>query len=154
MKPRDLPIALTALLLSSIVDAAECEISLPKGQDLPEWSSEASEGFVWVGSPKLAAKVPHTGHWIGMGPDRNYFDKWWWWRDDYRATEEPTPDLTVTATKLDASMPPIVIENATSAVGPGWNAMLVGMEFPAPGCWEVVGSYEDQELRFIFEVGR
>jgi hypothetical protein len=31
--------------------------------------------------------------------------------------------------------------------------MLVGMEFPTSGCWEVIGRYRDQELRFVFGVG-
>jgi hypothetical protein len=88
-----------------------------------------------------------------MGPDRKFFDKWLWWRDGYRAAEEQEPELVVTAVRLGESSPPVVIDNATNASGPGWEAMLVGMEFPAPGCWEVVGRYRGQELKFVFEVG-
>jgi hypothetical protein len=159
MKPADFSITLTALLFCSSLHAGECEVSLPHGNDLPDSLLSVPEGFAWVGSPKLAATVPINGHWKGMGPERNYFDKWWWWRDGYRATEEADPELVVTATRLDESSPPVVIRNATNAFGPanefgpGWDAMLVGMEFPTSGCWEVVGRYRDQELRFVFEVG-
>lgn len=159
MKPRGFAIALAALSYCSSLHAGECDVSLPDRNDLPDSLLPAPSGFAWVGSPRLAAKIPINGHWTGMGPDRNYFDKWWWWRDGYRATEEPDPELVVTATRLDQSGLPVVIDNATNAFGPadesgpGWNAMLVGMEFPTPGCWEVVGKYRDQELRFVFEVG-
>jgi hypothetical protein len=116
---------------------------------------EVQEGFVWVGSPKLAAHVPETDHWTAMGPEHNYFDKWWWWREGYRAIEEPEPDLVITATRLDEDLSPVVISNATNAISSDGNRdlMLVGMEFPTSGCWEVVGRYQDQELRFVFKVG-
>lgn len=159
MKPTNFSITLAALLLCSSLHAGECEVSLPDRNNLPDSLLSVPEGFAWVGSPKLAAKVPINGHWNGMGPERNYFDKWWWWRDGYRATEEADPELVVTATRLDESSPSVVIRNATNAFGPadesgpGWDAMLVGMEFPTSGCWEVVGQYRDQELRFVFEVG-
>jgi hypothetical protein len=31
--------------------------------------------------------------------------------------------------------------------------MLVMMEFPAAGCWEVTGKYHGNQLSFIVEVG-
>ena len=153
MRPRDFSIALATLMLSYTLRATACEVSLPDRNDLPDSLLSVPAGFVWVGSPRLAAKIPESGHWTGMGPDRDYFDKWWWWREGYRATEEPDPELIITAVRLDATSRPILIQNATSAVGPGWEAMLVGMEFPTSGCWEVVGTYGDQELRFTFNVG-
>lgn len=159
MRFTDLSITLATLTCCLSVHAAACEVSLPGRDDLPDSLLSASAGFAWVGSRELAAMIPSDGHWQGIGPGRDYFDKWWWWRDGYDAREEAEPALVITATRLDRSIPPVVIDDATSGFGPadesgpGWSAMLVGMEFPAAGCWEVIGKYEDRELRFVFEVG-
>lgn len=137
----------------STAHASECHVSLPETGELPEAVQESPEGFKWVGTTSLAAQVPQDGHWSAMGPEYNYRDKWWWWREGYRAREETQPKLSITAKRLDGPAPSVEISNATNAFGPGWDRMLVGMEFPTAGCWEVIGSYHDQELRFVFQVG-
>ena len=146
-------VSISIILAWSTVQASECQISLPESTDLPESLHESPEGFVWVGSPNLAARVPDDGHWTAMGPDHNYRDKWWWWREGYQAKEETKPELTISARKLDGSAPPVYLPNATNAYGPGWDMILTMMEFPSSGCWEVIGKYRGQELRFVFHVG-
>jgi len=42
--------------------------------------------------------------------------------------------------------------NAHSRDFGGW-AMLVMMEFPAAGCWEVTGKYQGNQLSFVVDVG-
>lgn len=152
MRLADFSIAVTAILLCPMVQATECEVSLPKGSGLPG-SLTAPDGFTWVGTPELAAQVPESGHWIGMGSDHQYGDKWWWWRQGYLAMAEPEPEIEITATRLDGSAPAVHIPRGTNAYGKGWNRILVGMQFPSPGCWEVVANYHGHDLRFIFAVG-
>ena len=146
-----LVVAILTLALSMPKSVA-CEVSLPEANGLPDFL-EASEGFVWVGSPKLAAQVPANGHWTGMGADHKFRDKWWWWREGYRAQDETQPELMILATRLDAPGPPIVKSKATNAFGENWDLILTGMEFPTPGCWDVFANYHGEELRFIFKVG-
>ncbi len=129
-----------------------CVVSLPQATEPPS-KKEVADGWAWVGSPKLAAHVPANGVWTGMGPEHNYRNKWWWWREGYRAIEEPQPELMIMATRLDAPAEPVVILKATNAFGDTWDRMLVGMEFPTAGCWDVFASYRGEELRFIFKVG-
>ena len=89
-----------------------------------------------------------------MGPGRMYGDKFWWWRSGYSAFEEPRPNLTISAIRLDGVAPDVEINNATNAFGDGWHAMLIGMEFPSAGCWKVVGTYNgSQQLAFVLLVG-
>ena len=148
-----LSIAIWMLAVGPMPEAAACEVSVPGANGLPEWMAESPEGFIWVGSPKLAAHVPEDGHWTAMGPDHNYFDKCWWWREGYRALDDPEPELVITATRLDASSAPVSVADATSAMFTGRDLMLAGMAFPSSGCWEVIGQFRDEKLRFVFNVG-
>ncbi|HEX6994992.1 MAG TPA: hypothetical protein VF339_12675 [Gammaproteobacteria bacterium] len=64
------------------------------------------------------------------------------------------PDLVVSATLLDRTGPDVEVRDATNAFGGGWHSMLVGMEFPSAGCWEVRGTYEGTgQLVFVLQVG-
>lgn len=57
--------------------ASECNVVLPATGDLPESVRKAPAGFEWVGTEKLAARVPEDGHWTAMGAEHNYGDKFW-----------------------------------------------------------------------------
>ncbi len=153
MSVNQILIAVSAVLVLNSAHASECQVSLPERGDLPDSLQESPEGFGWFGTSKLAARVPEDGHWTAMGPEHNYRDKWWWWREGYRAKEETKPELIISASRLDGPAPPVFIPHATNAYGPGWDLMLVGMEFPTSGCWEVIGRYHGHELRFVFRVG-
>ena len=144
---------MTLVAMSAALSASACEVSLPASIGLPDWL-KASEGFVWVGSPKLAAQVPKDGHWVAMGAEHNYRDKWWWWREGYRAVEETQPELMILANRLDAPAPPVVIRACDQCdITASLDLILTGMEFPTSGCWDVFASYRGEELRFIFKVG-
>ena len=151
-----------AFLLASFAcaSASACEVALPSPRNLPAAEFPSSGGFVWVGSPDLAAQVPENGLWNGMGPEYQFRDKWWWWREGFNANDEPVPELEITATMLDGDAPPVHIPVATSAMEardtpepPRWHRILTLMEFPEPGCWAVTATYHDTELRFVFQVG-
>jgi len=153
MKIRLLFAVISIFLFWSNSYGAECEVALPGSDNLDSPEDPTWEGFVWVGSNDLAARVPRDGHWNGMGAKHHYGDKWWWWRAGYSARGEEIPELVISASRLDGPAPPVLIQNATNAYGPGWDMMLVGMDFPTAGCWEVIGKYHGHELKFIFKVG-
>jgi hypothetical protein len=160
--------AATAILLACVICSpvlvsaesppvgAQCPVTLPSDRPVAgaPWSDDEDSSFGWYGSENLAAFLPRDGHWVGMGAERNYFDKFWWWRSGYRADEEPNPDLSISAVRLDGSAPVVEIDDATNAFGEGWQSMLVGMEFPTAGCWEVRGTYNGTEqLVLVLLVG-
>jgi hypothetical protein len=68
------------------------------------------------------------------------------------------PALTLKGVNLDAGGEPdeIRINNATNAYGQGWSQMLVLMEFPSAGCWQVTATYVsagiEHELTFVVDV--
>ena len=125
-------LTVTAPAFSSICDVSLPNRTTPKGAPSP-----AGESFGWFGNSKLAAIIPIDGHWTGMGSDHSYGDKFWWWKEGYTVRLEPRPNLTVTATQLDEENPPSVTPSITNAFGENrdWDAILVSMEFPNPGCW-------------------
>ena len=67
---------------------------------------------------------------------------------------EPRPKLIVTGKRLDAPAPPLEVSSATNAVAAVRSAMLVGVDFPTVGCWQITGRYEDDELTFVICVAR
>jgi hypothetical protein len=119
----------------------------------------SNSSHAWYGGEALAALIPKNGIWTGMGPEKDFGDKFWWWRLGYDAKVEPVPDLEITARRLDGSAASIRVSNATSGYSSNrnviWNSMLVGMEFPTSGCWEVTGTYNAVEtLILVFQVGQ
>lgn len=107
----------------------------------------------WYGSDALAVVVPSNGIWRGMGREHGYRDKLFWWSPGFRPGMES--NLTVTAIRIDGESSPATVTrptNAKIASGPGGWMMLVIIEFPSAGCWEITGRYPGQALSFVVEV--
>jgi hypothetical protein len=136
---------------------AECPVTLPATSPVAVPHGTSTERR-WYGSDALAVLVPADGRWKGMGPSRNWGDKFWVWRRGYDAKQEPKPALTFTGVKLDDGQTParMKIEKATNAFGDGWNSMLAPMSFPSAGCWQVTATYVylgiAQDLTFVLDV--
>lgn len=105
----------------------------------------------WYGSNALWTALPENGEWSDLPHNaEGYTQKIFWWREGYSWQEEPEPQLTVTGQRLDASAPPLNVSRATNAFAEDiQSAMLVGVDFPTLGCWEITGQYGEQELSVI-----
>lgn len=127
----------------------------------------------WFGTEKLWVILPANGTWRGLKPYSptvgGYRQKIFWWRQGYhwrregeRWRPDPTPPLTVTGRRLDAVAPPLPVRNGTNGCcgslvrkgtnghGEEWTAfMVVGVDFPTHGCWEVTGRIKDDKLTFV-----
>lgn len=96
------------------------------------WTMLDRDGEVWAQS-----SLPH-------GPG-GLTQKRFYWSADRIPQDDLNPAITVTGTRLDGP--------GTFEFGPGTNAsadfgpaMLVGVEFPTPGCWQLTARYRDAEL--------
>lgn len=149
--------SLVLLGLAAQAAAAEadssCATTVAPASPFAEPSPSSASRF-WYGSETLAVLLPRGGTWRGMGQSHNYRNKLVWWRQGYSGANEPRPELVVTGRRLDGEAPPAMASRATGAhhmdFG-GW-AMLVTVEFPASGCWEVTGQYKGQTARFVVDV--
>jgi len=79
-----------------------------------------------------------------------------WWRQGYDWHTEPTPKLKVTGRRLDSQAPPldVVGPNPVGVRGYPGNYMMVVLVFPTPGCWEITGRDENDELTFVISVAK
>jgi hypothetical protein len=114
----------------------------------PRWPDNRS---FWYGTPELWTAVPVSHSWENLPHDEHgYTQKVLWWNENYFWRNEPQPDLMVTGKRLDAPAPPLVASNATNGFhGTLQSFMLVGVEIPTPGCWEITAEYKGDELSFV-----
>ncbi len=110
---------------------------------IPPWPypTAPDSGGSWFGSDRLWVALPEDGTWKG------YRQKMQWWRQGYDYHTEPEPKLKLTGKRLDATAPPLTAK-VNNVAGPV-PSMMAGLDFPAPGCWEITGHYESDELTFV-----
>jgi hypothetical protein len=105
----------------------------------------------WYGTEKLAVILPAHGKWRGLGSAHNYRDKLFLWSKGFEAGLEK--NLTIKGVRLDGASPPAVISKPTNAHAEslgGW-AMLVLVELPSAGCWQITGEYMGERITFVVQ---
>ena len=133
---------------------ADCPITVPQDPPFvppPPYDKLGFEGEFWYGSNSLWTAIRQNGIWEALPHNpAGYTQKVFWWREGYSISEEPEPALTVTAERLDGQAPPVRGSKATNAsAGDIGSAMLVGVDLPTLGCWEITGEYGGSELSFV-----
>lgn len=131
----------------------DCPVTKPpKSAFVPPvpWPSVPPESNkFWYGDNGLWTALPVSGSWTQLALG----EKFWWWSEEFDVTIHSTPDLTVTARRLDGESPPFETSEATNGFHESFNwAMLVGVELDSPGCWEFTGKYKDHQLTFVLFV--
>jgi hypothetical protein len=91
-------------------------------------------GEVWAGLPNNGGKLTQ---------------KTWWWSRNFKVERERSPAITVTGTRLDALGSFTAGNPGTHAYADFGTAMLVGVDIPATGCWEIRASYKGEELAYV-----
>ena len=135
--PADCPVTTTGSL--------SFEAPAPYSPSVP-WPNQ-----FWFGSEHLWTALPADGVWPGLpnNPD-GYTQKIFWWSSLFSLKDELEPELVVFGERLDAKAPPLKVSRATNAsAGDIGTAMLVGVDFPTLGCWEITGQYKKTELSFV-----
>jgi hypothetical protein len=135
--PEDCPV--------TIAESTAFKAPEPYSPDAP-W-----QGLFWFGSEGLWTALQTNGVWSGL-PDNpeGYTQKIAWWSKGYVWNEETQPSLMVTGKRLDAEAPPLKASTANGAYADDMgSAMMMSVDFPALGCWEITGQYKESELTFV-----
>lgn len=106
----------------------------------------------WYGSEALWTMLHRDGEIWNRGAITLGVKTFWWSLEWQGMSDEPQPALSVAGTRLDAP--------GTFTAGPATNAarddfgeaMLVGVEIPTAGCWQITGSYGDAVLSYVVSV--
>jgi hypothetical protein len=155
-------VCLTSLALSqnrpnTPVPPKTCPVT--RGADHPyvppaPYSAKASPGQFWFGTDSLWTALPVTGTWSGLPhytpSDPTFRQKLFFRRQVYDWHTELEPRLTVTGKRLDSPAPPLLSDQANNGwVKPEQTFMVIGINFPTLGCWEITGSYREDKLTFV-----
>lgn len=112
-----------------------------------------SYAAVWYGTPDLWTMVRHQGEvWTGLPvqSDGSLTQKIFWWVEGSFVSQEPQPDIAVSAERLDAPAPTFRAEpgNLGGHVDLGVFT-VVGLEIPEPGCWRITAEYMNTSLSYV-----
>ena len=111
------------------------------------------EGRFWYGTPALWTNLPSDGIWQGLPKDDDgYVQKAVFWREGFVALDQPTPALTVSGRRLDASAPTFSFSDATHGWDETGDFILMGISLPTEGCWEITAEYQDAQLTYVVKV--
>jgi len=149
---------------ASPTEPSVCSVTVPPASPFvpPDpYPQEASAGGVWYGTAELWTVLePDGAVWshLPVAQDGSLGDKTLWWSRDYSSTLhedfDGDADITVRAVRLDGPAPSVVegpgVPSHHAADG---NFLLVGLEVPRPGCWEVTARYRGAELTYTMSVG-
>jgi hypothetical protein len=110
-------------------------------------SALAPVGEFWYGTPALWTSPRLDGTWKGLPyQDGAYTQKVFWWSRDY-TWQSP---LTVSGVRTNGSGPPLRASTATNAFAADiGSSILVGVDLPAAGCWEITGHLKGATLSFV-----
>lgn len=113
------------------------------------------QAHFWFGSDKLWTDLRADGTWQGLPhytPESTSFrQKLFWWRQGYDWLAEPNPFLKVTGRRLDAPAQALASSQANGSYRhEDWESfMVVGIDIPTYGCWQITGRYGDDELTYV-----
>jgi hypothetical protein len=111
-------------------------------------SDQHSERF-WYGSDSLYTELFSDGRWRGIKSPTGSRDKSFWYRKDAQWLNENPYELKVTYRQLSAAEPMFTASGVTNAILRKQVAMLLMLELPTRGCWEVTGSYKNAHVSFV-----
>ncbi|WP_119067870.1 hypothetical protein [Aggregatilinea lenta] len=137
-------------------DATACPVTQPGNPPYTPADGVARrlpEGMFWHGTDALWTMLTLDATWTDLPHTSNgYTQKLVWWRAGYNFRDEQRPDLVVTGRRLDADAS-FVAGAATNGYHEDYGSfMLVGVDIPTPGCWEITAHYRDEMLSYVVRV--
>jgi hypothetical protein len=136
---------------------ADCPVTRPPDPPFvpPPPHQAWEDGRFWLGSNTLWTSLDGDGIWRGIASRSGVRNKFWWWREGWTWDTDLNsrdPGLIVTARRLDREAPPVKVGRVTNGkLDTGW-AMLLMLELPTEGCWEITGNYRAEVVSMVVYV--
>jgi len=160
--PRLAPVIASALLLSLNARSDDksqtpipdnCPVTLPTEPRFippaPQKDFGPNSGMFWHGTDALFTHIYSDGRWRGIKEATGTRNKSFWYRKDAKWIDEYPYQLVVTAKRLDVPGPMLTVPRVTNAIMGKEVAMLLMLELPQRGCWQVTGNYKSDYLSFV-----
>jgi len=150
-------LVLAGVALASAGFAYDCPVTAPPDPPFvapaPHTPIPSPREF-WFGNEDLWTVLPTNGLWHALPHnERGYRQKIFFWSKEYNWSRTEPPDLRITGKRLDGDAPLFVREKGTNAISvDGTPAMIMGIDVPTTGCWEITSRYRGHELTFIVAV--
>jgi hypothetical protein len=127
-------------------------VFMPPAPFLP--TPPASYDGSWYGTAHLWTMLHPRGEVWGpwVRQDSGLPQKTFWWSSDWVPQDELQPAITVTGRRLDASGSFRFGDPGTNATADFGTAMLVGIDIPDYGCWQITARYRDASLSYVVSV--
>ena len=108
----------------------------------------------WYGTERLWTVLDTTGERWETVPnsEAGFGEKTFWWSTDWDSATDLRPAITVTGRQLNGDGMFMTDGRGTNASFDLGTAMLVGVEVPNLGCWELTARYRDASLTIVVEV--
>jgi hypothetical protein len=116
---------------------------------LPAQFQTSDDIMFWYGSDALYTQLRSDGRWLGIRSDTGVRNKSFWHRKGAKWLREYPYQLIVTIKQLDADGPMLTVPRVTNAIMGEEVAMLIMLELPKHGCWQVTGNYKGDYLSFV-----
>ena len=119
---------------------------MPPAPPAPD-SVSAPFGEFWYGTPALWTLLRPDGTWSDLPYHEGaYTQKGFWWSQGYDWRSQ----LTLTGRRINGSAAPLRASPATNAFAEDiGSSILVGVEIPTAGCWEIAGHLKGVTLSFV-----
>lgn len=114
--------------------------------------SDKETSRFWYGTNGLWTSLAEDGIWTGIVSKNGTRNKFWWWREgwefdtDIRANE---PGLIINARRIDGDAPLVTRPRVTNAFEGKHSAMLLMLEIPTSGCWEITANYRSEYVSMV-----
>jgi len=107
----------------------------------------------WYGTAALSLPLEKSGVWYGR-PEHNFVRKIFFYREGFDWKQEHSPELAVSARRIDDPTSKISFSKASAAYleDSGMSAIVLLAKFPKAGCWEIAADYGNTNLTFIVHV--
>jgi hypothetical protein len=136
--------------------SAACPVTKPDPAFVPPPRFRATPSparQAWYGSAELFTALDKDGerwHALPRSSDGSLGQKTFWWSESFSVATEQQPAILVEGRRLDRVGPTFHAgDPGTNASFDGMSSMLVGVEVPTSGCWELTALYRGAQLGYV-----